>query len=199
MEWAVRTAPDAALDYADHRGAIELRTALSEYLGRVRGVRVDPSRIIIAQGFTQALDLLCRVLVNRGATKLAMESPSHPGLWATVRGSGLELVGCPVDSEGPRPALGPRAVAWIRPPARARASSRLSRPSPQYSVSGIHARQPERELRAEYCDDHEASAAAEPIPEVPPVIRAFLSRRFIVDVPSVTGTSSPFTLAPTLA
>lgn len=103
MEWAVRNAPDAALDYADHRGAIELRTALSEYLGRVRGVRVDPSRIIITQGFTQALDLLCRVLIKRGATRLAMESPSHPGLWATVRGSGLELVGCPVDFEGLRP------------------------------------------------------------------------------------------------
>jgi GntR family transcriptional regulator / MocR family aminotransferase len=68
-----------------------------------QGVRVDRSRIIITQGFTQAPDLLCRVLVNRGATRLAMESPSHPGLWATVRGSGLEPVGCPVDSEGLRP------------------------------------------------------------------------------------------------
>jgi GntR family transcriptional regulator / MocR family aminotransferase len=78
MERALRTAPDAALDYADHRGRIELRTALSDYLARVRGVRVDPGRIIITQGFTQALDLLCRVLVRRGATRLAMESPSHP-------------------------------------------------------------------------------------------------------------------------
>jgi GntR family transcriptional regulator/MocR family aminotransferase len=31
-----------------------------------------------------------------------MESPSHPGLWATVERSGLELVGCPVDEEGVR-------------------------------------------------------------------------------------------------
>jgi GntR family transcriptional regulator / MocR family aminotransferase len=30
MERALRTAPDAALDYADHRGQIELRTALSD-------------------------------------------------------------------------------------------------------------------------------------------------------------------------
>jgi len=105
MERALRSAPAVALDYGDHRGRIELRTALSEYLARVRGVRVDPGRIIITQGFTQALDLLCRVLAGRGAKKLAMESPSHPGLWTTVRKSGLELIGCSVDSDGIRPDL----------------------------------------------------------------------------------------------
>jgi GntR family transcriptional regulator/MocR family aminotransferase len=104
VERALRAAPDAALDYADHSGRIELRTALAGYLARVRGVRVDPSRIIVTQGFTQALDLLCRVLVRRGATTLAIETPSHPGLWTTVRRSGLTLVGCPVDAEGLRTA-----------------------------------------------------------------------------------------------
>lgn len=102
VEQALRSAPDAALDYDDYRGRTELRGALSAYLARVRGVRVDPSRLVITQGFTQALDLLCRVLFKRGARRLAMESPSHPGLWATVNNSGLELVGCPVDSNGLR-------------------------------------------------------------------------------------------------
>ena len=102
VERALRASPDAALDYGDHRGRIELRVALSAYLARVRGVRVDPSRIVVTQGFTQALDLLCRVLARRGARTLAMETPSHPGLWATVRRSGLELAGCPVDSDGLR-------------------------------------------------------------------------------------------------
>jgi GntR family transcriptional regulator/MocR family aminotransferase len=103
LERALRTAPDAALDYADHRGRAELRTTLSDYLARVRGVRVDPGRMVITQGFTQALDLLCRVLVKRGASRLAMESPSHSGLWTTVKSCGLELVGCPVDAQGIRP------------------------------------------------------------------------------------------------
>jgi GntR family transcriptional regulator/MocR family aminotransferase len=31
-----------------------------------------------------------------------METPSHPELWATVRQSGLRLLGCPVDSDGLR-------------------------------------------------------------------------------------------------
>jgi GntR family transcriptional regulator/MocR family aminotransferase len=102
VERALRSAPDAALDYGDHRGRIELRLALSAYLGRVRGVRVDPGRIVVTQGFTQALDLLCRVLRARGATTFAMETPSHSELWATIRGSGLDLVGCPVDGDGLR-------------------------------------------------------------------------------------------------
>jgi GntR family transcriptional regulator/MocR family aminotransferase len=102
VERALRQAPDAALDYGDRRGRIEIRTALSAYLARVRGVRADPGRIVVTQGFTQALDLICRVLAARGATTVAMESPSHPELWATVEQSGLRLVGCPVDFDGLR-------------------------------------------------------------------------------------------------
>jgi GntR family transcriptional regulator / MocR family aminotransferase len=102
VERALRSAPDAALDYADHRGRPELRVALTAYLARVRGVRIDAGRIVITQGFTQALDLLCRVLAGRGAATVAMETPSHSGLSKTVKGSGLELVGCPVDARGLR-------------------------------------------------------------------------------------------------
>jgi GntR family transcriptional regulator / MocR family aminotransferase len=103
VDRALRSAPDAALDYGDHRGRIELRLALGAYLARARGVRVAPGRIVVTQGFTQALDLLCRVLAGRGRTTVAMETPSHPGLWATVRRSGLRLAGCGVDSDGLRP------------------------------------------------------------------------------------------------
>ena len=102
VERAVRAAPDAALEYGHARGRVELRIALSAYLARVRGVRVHPGRIVVTQGFSQALDLLCRVLSGRGATTVAMETPSHPELWETVRLAGLRLVGCPVDSEGLR-------------------------------------------------------------------------------------------------
>ena len=102
VERALRVAPDSALDYGDGRGRVELRIALSRYLARVRGVRVDPGRIVVTQGFGHGVDLLCRVLAESGATTVAMESPSHPELWATVRQSGLRLVGCRVDSDGLR-------------------------------------------------------------------------------------------------
>jgi GntR family transcriptional regulator/MocR family aminotransferase len=102
VQRAAAGVPDAGLDYGDYHGRAELRSALSSYLGRVRGVRADPGRIVITQGFTQALDLLCHVLAGTGRTTIAMESPSHPGLWATVRQSGLTLADCLVDEHGLR-------------------------------------------------------------------------------------------------
>jgi GntR family transcriptional regulator / MocR family aminotransferase len=114
VQRALASAPDEALDYGDHRGRAELRTALSAYLARVRGVRIDPGHMVITQGFTQALDLLGHVLAAAGRSTMVMESPSHPGLWATVRQAGLTLAGCPVDEHGLRtarlPALGADAV-----------------------------------------------------------------------------------------
>ncbi len=103
-ERALRDAPNEALDYGDHRGRIELRRALSGYLGRVRGVRIEPERMVITQGFTQGLDLVSRVLRARGATTIAFEAPSQPNGWATPEAVGLRVVGVPVDEEGVRTA-----------------------------------------------------------------------------------------------
>ena len=107
VESALRSATNEALDYGDHRGRIELRTALAAYLGRVRGVRTSPDRIVVTQGFTQALDLLCRVLKARGATSLWFESPSLAEEWVTVAASGLHIRAVPVDRDGVRPDLLP--------------------------------------------------------------------------------------------
>jgi GntR family transcriptional regulator/MocR family aminotransferase len=102
MERALRRTPDVALDYGDHRGRIELREALSGYLARVRGVRTDPGRIVVTQGFTQALDLVGRGLARRapGPRRFAVETPSLPDQWTTIRESGAVVVGCPVDADG---------------------------------------------------------------------------------------------------
>jgi GntR family transcriptional regulator / MocR family aminotransferase len=102
LERALRTAPDEALDYTDHRGLPELRTALTGYLVRVRAVRADPGRLVIVQGFTQGIDLACRALRDRGARTIAIESPSLPPVWESIRATGLRVVGCAVDGEGLR-------------------------------------------------------------------------------------------------
>ena len=102
LETALHDMPDEALDYGDHRGRIELRETLAGYLGRVRGVRVDPARMVVTQGFSQSLDLLCRTLAARGARTVAVETPSLPSLWETVKSAGLRLVGVPMDDNGPR-------------------------------------------------------------------------------------------------
>ena len=102
MERAMRAAPNAAFDYGDHRGRPELRLALREYLGRVRGVRTEPERIVVTQGFTQALFLLSRVLRAGGARTLTFETPSAQTPWATVASAGLSLEAAPVDDHGLR-------------------------------------------------------------------------------------------------
>ncbi|MGA5650772.1 PLP-dependent aminotransferase family protein [Streptomyces seoulensis] len=71
---ALTRAPNDALGYGDPRGRPELRTAVAEYLARVRGVRTDPNSVLITAGFGHALRLLGTVLRGRGARTVAVES-----------------------------------------------------------------------------------------------------------------------------
>lgn len=96
---AVAAAPTAAYDYGDPRGRIELRTALSGYLGRARGVLAPPERIVVTSGYVQGLALLTRVL--DGAT-IAMEDPGLPFHREVVRRAGGRVVPVGVDERGVR-------------------------------------------------------------------------------------------------
>jgi GntR family transcriptional regulator / MocR family aminotransferase len=99
MDRVVRTAPADALGYGDPRGRIELRTILAAYLGRVRGVRVDPSHLVICSGYTQALQLLTQVFAGLGAKTAAIENPALADHVAVVR-SRLKVLDVPVDRGG---------------------------------------------------------------------------------------------------
>jgi GntR family transcriptional regulator/MocR family aminotransferase len=68
------SAPDEAFNYGGTRGRIELRTALANYLARVRGVRTDPDHIIICSGAMHGLMLLCDALRSRRVRTVAVES-----------------------------------------------------------------------------------------------------------------------------
>ncbi|WP_128435478.1 PLP-dependent aminotransferase family protein [Streptomyces cyaneus] len=94
---AIATAPSPAYDYGDPRGRIELRTALSGYLGRARGVIAPPERIVITSGYVQGLALLTRVL--EGGV-IAMEDPGLPFHREVVRRNGGAVVPVPVDERG---------------------------------------------------------------------------------------------------
>jgi GntR family transcriptional regulator/MocR family aminotransferase len=58
---ALSNAPTEALRMGDPRGRVELREALTEYLGRVRGVRTSPESIVICAGTRHAVEILGRV------------------------------------------------------------------------------------------------------------------------------------------
>ena len=93
---------DAELGYSDPRGATVLRSALADYLGRVRGVVADPERVVVTYGYAQGLALVCRALAARGASRIGMEDPSNLDDQAIVTGAGLEPVPIGVDADGLR-------------------------------------------------------------------------------------------------
>ncbi len=97
---ALRELPDVAFGYGSRRGHRRLRTALSDYLGRVRAVVADPERVLITPGATAAMEILWHTLRERGATRIAVEDPAWPAIPQSVEQAGLEVVPVAVDTEG---------------------------------------------------------------------------------------------------
>ena len=102
LRTAISAVTDTDLGYGDPRGVHELRVALAAYLARVRGVAITPSRIVVTSGYTQALNLVCAVLADRGGTSIALEAPSNPEQAAIATRAGLVPTGVPVDAHGLR-------------------------------------------------------------------------------------------------
>ena len=92
--------PDGELSYGDPLGVLELRSALADYLGRVRGVVAEPERVLVTNGYRQGLGLLCHALVAAGARRMAVEDPSIADQVPVATRAGLEVVGVPVDDRG---------------------------------------------------------------------------------------------------
>jgi GntR family transcriptional regulator/MocR family aminotransferase len=106
---ALAAAPASIHGYGDPRGRIELRQALAEYLGRARGVRADPARIVVVSGYVQALALLTTVLTGPGSPHgsrrepaIAMEDPGLAFHRDVVRHHGADVVALTVDDRGAR-------------------------------------------------------------------------------------------------
>ncbi len=102
LRQALATVSDADLGYGDPRGVEALRSALADYLGRVRGVVARPEQIVVTNGYTQGLGLVCRALAAAGARRIALEDPSNPEDALIAERAGLEPVGIGVDSAGTR-------------------------------------------------------------------------------------------------
>jgi GntR family transcriptional regulator / MocR family aminotransferase len=97
---ALQDLPDRRLSYGSHRGAAELRNAVAEHLARLRGVVVDPERIVVCLGASHGLSIIWRALRARGARRVAIEDPSWRWQRLTVEHAGLETVPVRVDQDG---------------------------------------------------------------------------------------------------
>ncbi|CAM3791483.1 PLP-dependent aminotransferase family protein [Kibdelosporangium persicum] len=92
----------AAFGYGDPRGTPALRLAVATWLARTRGIRVDPSEVVIVAGVAQALGLLAKVLQADGITEVAVEDPGSLGVQQHMRNAGLRTPPIPVDDAGLR-------------------------------------------------------------------------------------------------
>jgi len=89
-----------AVGYGDPRGVPELREALADYLGRVRGAAADPEHLVVCTGFRQGLSLTCRWLRASGIERVALEDPGWHAQRLIVEEAELTVVPIPVDAEG---------------------------------------------------------------------------------------------------
>jgi GntR family transcriptional regulator/MocR family aminotransferase len=99
---ALAESPLDALGYGDPRGLPELREALADYLGRVRGAAADTEHMLVCSGFMQGFSLVCRLLAGFGAGSIALEDPGWHVHRLIAEQAGLEVVPIPVDAHGLR-------------------------------------------------------------------------------------------------
>ena len=92
--------PSDVLSYGDPRGAPELRSELAAYLNRVRGMAVHPDRVIVSNGFAQAISIVGAVLAHQPGAVIAVEEPGQRDPIDVAERVGLPWVSVPVDDGG---------------------------------------------------------------------------------------------------
>ncbi|HKX26376.1 MAG TPA: PLP-dependent aminotransferase family protein [Blastocatellia bacterium] len=95
-----RADPSKLLNYADDpQGDPGLRAAIAGYLARSRAVRCQAEQIVIVNGSQQAIDLVTKVLVDRG-DQVILENPGYLGARRAFLAQGAKLRPVPVDESG---------------------------------------------------------------------------------------------------
>jgi DNA-binding transcriptional MocR family regulator len=114
---ALRTAAratDAALaDYSTPLGLPALRQLLARRLS-AHGVEASPDQIMLTESGTQAIDLLCRFLLEPGDTVL-VDDPCYFNFHALLRAHRAKVVGVPMTPAGPDVDLFEQALTKHRP------------------------------------------------------------------------------------
>ncbi|MGA0564205.1 PLP-dependent aminotransferase family protein [Ancylobacter sp. VNQ12] len=111
---ALARADDALLaEYGATRGSLALRRLLArQFAGE--GLDIGPDQLLLTGSGTQAIDLLCRLLLNPGDTVL-VDDPCYFNFQAVLRANRARIVSVPYTPTGPDVALFVDALAAHRP------------------------------------------------------------------------------------
>ncbi len=107
-------ADDAALaDYGNTRGALALRRLLVRQFA-AEGIEAGAEQILLASSGTQAIDLVCRYLLQPGDT-VVLDDPCYFNFQALLRAHRVKIVGVPYTPTGPDPSVFAELLAAHRP------------------------------------------------------------------------------------
>ncbi|RMX04918.1 PLP-dependent aminotransferase family protein [Corticibacter populi] len=114
---ALRTLSRRALapltGYGTPQGSPQLRQLLSHRLAE-RGVKAAPAQLMLTESGTQAVDLLCRFLLQPGDTVL-VDDPCYFSFQAMLRAHRAEVVSVPYTPQGPDLVALAQCLAQHRP------------------------------------------------------------------------------------
>jgi len=94
-----RESSPESFGYGAPSGYAPLRVALSQYLGRARGLSCDAEQIVVVSGSQQAFDLAARLLLDPG-DRVVVEEPNYNGSRLTFEAVGARPIRIPVDADG---------------------------------------------------------------------------------------------------
>ncbi|MDE3131150.1 MAG: PLP-dependent aminotransferase family protein, partial [Acidobacteriota bacterium] len=100
-----------ALQYGPTEGLSDVREAIALVM-EAEGMRVDPDAILPTSGGQQALDLVCKILIDRGDVIVA-EAPTYPGAVPTFCSYEADVIQIPMDRDGMRIELLREALARL--------------------------------------------------------------------------------------
>jgi 2-aminoadipate transaminase len=97
-ERVLATAPTAALQYGPSEGYEPLRELIVAQMARY-GIVATVDNVLVTNGSQQALDLIAKLLINRG-DRILVESPTYLGALQAFDLMGAEYVTVSVDGQG---------------------------------------------------------------------------------------------------
>jgi len=97
-ERVLSTQPTAALQYGPSEGYMALRELIVAQMLKY-GIVATVDNVLITSGSQQALDLIAKLLINRG-DRILVESPTYLGALQAFDLMGAEYVTVPVDGQG---------------------------------------------------------------------------------------------------
>jgi DNA-binding transcriptional MocR family regulator len=108
-----RDAQGSLVEYATPAGLPSLRQQLTWRLAQ-QGIHVEPGQVVLTDGGTHALDLVCRFLLEPGDTVL-LDDPCYFNFQALLRAHRVPIVSVPYTPRGPDLARFERALIEHRP------------------------------------------------------------------------------------